>query len=208
MVMVTHDVGLRAFAHRVVHMLDGKIARVEVVPPGVRATALRELEAATAHTAAARGGEGAAAAAAPSQPDRSAFTTVRKPGTMLPSLFFVLGAWPFQALIDRCGGCHRLLQSPHGNFSVVGSVDSFSTLIFACQLLLFFCVRGCSQTSLQVSVRTVDVPSGTAQRKPSHRPKKNKNHSTAGSSGYMKGDSVRRPNTVKSLRCTSTDMGA
>jgi putative ABC transport system ATP-binding protein len=42
-VMVTHDVALRALAHRVVHMLDGRVARVEDVPAFVREEALRAL---------------------------------------------------------------------------------------------------------------------------------------------------------------------
>jgi ABC-type lipoprotein export system ATPase subunit len=42
-IMVTHDVGLKAYAHRVVHVLDGKIARVEEVPSFVRDNALDAL---------------------------------------------------------------------------------------------------------------------------------------------------------------------
>lgn len=43
-VLVTHDVGLKAYAHKVVHMLDGKVAREEAVPPFVRADALDALQ--------------------------------------------------------------------------------------------------------------------------------------------------------------------
>jgi len=35
-VMVTHDQDLRNFAHRVVHVMDGKILRIEIVPEEVR----------------------------------------------------------------------------------------------------------------------------------------------------------------------------
>lgn len=38
-VMVTHEVALKSHAHRVIHMLDGRISRVEVVPPHVREAA-------------------------------------------------------------------------------------------------------------------------------------------------------------------------
>jgi energy-coupling factor transporter ATP-binding protein EcfA2 len=44
-VLVTHDVTLKAYAHRVVHMLDGKISRVETVPSFVRDDALDALAA-------------------------------------------------------------------------------------------------------------------------------------------------------------------
>lgn len=44
-IMVTHDVSLKAYAHRVFHMLDGKIARMESVPEYVRSHALSSLEA-------------------------------------------------------------------------------------------------------------------------------------------------------------------
>ena len=37
MIMVTHDPHLRAYAHRAIHMLDGKIVRKEAIPPSVRA---------------------------------------------------------------------------------------------------------------------------------------------------------------------------
>ena len=32
MVMVTHDVGLKTFAHRVVRMADGKINKIQDIP--------------------------------------------------------------------------------------------------------------------------------------------------------------------------------
>ena len=37
MIMVTHDPHLRAYAHRAVHMLDGKIVRSETIPQNARA---------------------------------------------------------------------------------------------------------------------------------------------------------------------------
>jgi putative ABC transport system ATP-binding protein len=43
-VMVTHDVGLRHFADRVVHMLDGKIVAEEAVPRAERSRVMRELD--------------------------------------------------------------------------------------------------------------------------------------------------------------------
>ena len=42
-VMVTHDIALKAYAHRVVHMLDGRISRVEEIPAFVRDEALEAL---------------------------------------------------------------------------------------------------------------------------------------------------------------------
>lgn len=42
-VMVTHDIALKAYAHRVVHMLDGRISRVEEIPAFVREEALDAL---------------------------------------------------------------------------------------------------------------------------------------------------------------------
>ena len=33
MVMVTHDVGLKTFAHRVVRMADGKVHKIQTTPP-------------------------------------------------------------------------------------------------------------------------------------------------------------------------------
>eukprot|EP00475_Leptophrys_vorax_P028754 TRINITY_DN4181_c0_g1_i1.p1 TRINITY_DN4181_c0_g1~~TRINITY_DN4181_c0_g1_i1.p1 ORF type:complete len:342 (-),score=85.30 TRINITY_DN4181_c0_g1_i1:188-1213(-) len=44
MVMVTHDVGLKVHANRVIHMLDGKIHRIETVPEEKRYEAYRLLE--------------------------------------------------------------------------------------------------------------------------------------------------------------------
>lgn len=43
-VMVTHDVGMKVLAHRVLHMVDGKIIREEKIDPSVRAAAIRGLE--------------------------------------------------------------------------------------------------------------------------------------------------------------------
>lgn len=45
MLMVTHDVALKSYAHRVLHMVDGKIAREERIPDFVREAALAELNA-------------------------------------------------------------------------------------------------------------------------------------------------------------------
>lgn len=45
MVMVTHDMALKSFAHRVVNMLDGKISRIETIPPIVRNAAVAHLRA-------------------------------------------------------------------------------------------------------------------------------------------------------------------
>lgn len=44
MVMVTHDVYLKNFCHRVVYMRDGKVARIEKVSQRRRDNALAELE--------------------------------------------------------------------------------------------------------------------------------------------------------------------
>ncbi|ETO01528.1 ABC transporter family protein, partial [Reticulomyxa filosa] len=43
-VFVTHDVALKYFAHRVIHMLDGKIARIEQIPAEKREQAERDLK--------------------------------------------------------------------------------------------------------------------------------------------------------------------
>jgi putative ABC transport system ATP-binding protein len=43
LVMVTHDVGLKNFAHRVIWMRDGKIQRIETIPEERRKTQLEEL---------------------------------------------------------------------------------------------------------------------------------------------------------------------
>ena len=36
MIMVTHDVGLKNFAHRVVKMADGKVNKIKITPPAAR----------------------------------------------------------------------------------------------------------------------------------------------------------------------------
>lgn len=41
--MVTHDVATKVYADRVVHMLDGKVQRVETVPEPVRTEAVVQL---------------------------------------------------------------------------------------------------------------------------------------------------------------------
>merc|ERR1712113_646652 len=43
MVMVTHDVGLKTFAHRVVRMADGKIHKIQTTPPEARNGIIRSL---------------------------------------------------------------------------------------------------------------------------------------------------------------------
>lgn len=43
-VLVTHDVSLKAYSHRTVHMLDGKISRIETTLPVLRQEALETLE--------------------------------------------------------------------------------------------------------------------------------------------------------------------
>jgi len=43
MVMVTHDQALKHYAHRVVHMMDGKVFKIEEVPAETRAEMDREL---------------------------------------------------------------------------------------------------------------------------------------------------------------------
>ena len=62
-VMVTHDVALKAFAHRVIRMVDGKISRIEETPDFVRQDALDTL-AASAPVQAIMALERSAAAAA------------------------------------------------------------------------------------------------------------------------------------------------
>ena len=42
-VFVTHDVSLKYFAHRVIHMLDGKISKIEIISKKRRLNAEREL---------------------------------------------------------------------------------------------------------------------------------------------------------------------
>ena len=44
MIMVTHDVGLKFFAHRVVRMNDGKVARIDTIPQNARTKIISELE--------------------------------------------------------------------------------------------------------------------------------------------------------------------
>jgi putative ABC transport system ATP-binding protein len=44
LVMVTHDVALKNFAHRVIRMLDGKIQRIEEVSPDLRISAIDNLK--------------------------------------------------------------------------------------------------------------------------------------------------------------------
>jgi ABC-type methionine transport system ATPase subunit len=39
MVMVTHDRAMKSFAHRVLHMVDGKIMKIEKIPQSIRAAA-------------------------------------------------------------------------------------------------------------------------------------------------------------------------
>ena len=43
MIMVTHDVGLKAFAHRVVKMADGKVNKIKQTPPEARSNIIAEL---------------------------------------------------------------------------------------------------------------------------------------------------------------------
>lgn len=44
MIMVTHDVGLKYFAHRVVRMNDGKVARIDTISQQARHKIISELE--------------------------------------------------------------------------------------------------------------------------------------------------------------------
>ena len=43
MIMVTHDVGLKAFAHRVVKMADGKVNKIKTIPAEARQDIIRSL---------------------------------------------------------------------------------------------------------------------------------------------------------------------
>lgn len=43
MIMVTHDIGLKNFAHRVVKMADGKVNKIKTVPPAARNEIISEL---------------------------------------------------------------------------------------------------------------------------------------------------------------------
>lgn len=47
MIMVTHEMSLRAYAHRVIHMLDGKVQRQTIAPKELRARAIADLRART-----------------------------------------------------------------------------------------------------------------------------------------------------------------
>lgn len=76
LVMVTHEMSMRAYAHRVIHMLDGKIARHTITPDAVRAESIEALRQrtvlasvpgaghATSSAAGAGAGDASAAAAA------------------------------------------------------------------------------------------------------------------------------------------------
>jgi ABC-type glutathione transport system ATPase component len=44
MVMVTHDVGLKSFAERIIWMRDGRIQRIEIVPKEKKREAIRRNE--------------------------------------------------------------------------------------------------------------------------------------------------------------------
>lgn len=43
MIMVTHDVGLKTFAHRVVKMADGKVNKILTIPPASRQDIISKL---------------------------------------------------------------------------------------------------------------------------------------------------------------------
>lgn len=43
MIMVTHDIGLKNFAHRVVRMADGKVAKIQVIADNARNDMINEL---------------------------------------------------------------------------------------------------------------------------------------------------------------------
>lgn len=43
MIMVTHDVSLKNFAHRVVRMADGKVSRIQDIDPDARSDMIRHL---------------------------------------------------------------------------------------------------------------------------------------------------------------------
>lgn len=45
MVMVTHDVALKTFAHRVVRMADGKVHKIQEVPQEARNEVIEQLNA-------------------------------------------------------------------------------------------------------------------------------------------------------------------
>lgn len=43
MIMVTHDIGLKNFANRVVRMADGKVAKIQITPEKARKDMINEL---------------------------------------------------------------------------------------------------------------------------------------------------------------------
>ena len=43
MIMVTHDVGLKNFATRVVRMADGKVSKIQIIPESTRSHMIKEL---------------------------------------------------------------------------------------------------------------------------------------------------------------------
>ena len=45
MIMVTHDVGLKDFSHRVVKMADGKVNKIKITPPAARHEIISNLNA-------------------------------------------------------------------------------------------------------------------------------------------------------------------
>jgi putative ABC transport system ATP-binding protein len=63
-IMVTHDTALKAYAHRVVHMVDGKVARIEPISSDTR----QGMDAALATKVAQIRGEWSGAIPQPSQP--------------------------------------------------------------------------------------------------------------------------------------------
>ena len=44
MVMVTHDVALKAFANRVIRMADGKVSKIQEMPKEIREEQIKVLE--------------------------------------------------------------------------------------------------------------------------------------------------------------------
>jgi putative ABC transport system ATP-binding protein len=44
MIMVTHDVGLKCYADRVVKIVDGKISNIEVINPALKKESIKTLE--------------------------------------------------------------------------------------------------------------------------------------------------------------------
>lgn len=43
MIMVTHDVGLKSFANRVIRMADGKVNKIQEIDPNIRHDAIKNL---------------------------------------------------------------------------------------------------------------------------------------------------------------------